>query len=82
MFLTRRYIKQFKADHWKTELILATVKKDLRTDISRNVAWKMRRYAKELLVGTLQVQFRGLRSYASEVLRTNVGSIVIIALQD
>ncbi|XP_022865606.1 uncharacterized protein LOC111385451 [Olea europaea var. sylvestris] len=73
---------QFKVDpDWKTKLILATVKKDLHIDISRNVSWKMKRYAREVLVGTMHDQFEQLRSYAVDVLRINAGSTVIIALQ-
>lgn len=42
----------------------------------------MRRYAKEILLGNLQDQFRRLHSYAAKILHTNVGLIVIIASQE
>lgn len=50
-------------------------------DISINVAWKMWGYAEEMLVETLREQFRQLRSYTAKVLRTNISSTVISALQ-
>ncbi|XP_022870363.1 uncharacterized protein LOC111389653 [Olea europaea var. sylvestris] len=58
------------------------MKDDLKTEISRNVANKMRHYAKELLFGTLEEQFGLLRRYAVEILRTNPGSTVMIALYE
>ncbi|CAA2935381.1 Hypothetical predicted protein [Olea europaea subsp. europaea] len=80
VFPTNRDIEQFKADSkWKTKSILAIVKDDLKTDITRNVAWKMRRYAKELLHGKIDEQFGKLWCYVAKVLRTNPGSTVIIA---
>ncbi|XP_022855345.1 uncharacterized protein LOC111376618 [Olea europaea var. sylvestris] len=83
IFLTHRYIEQFKADpDWKTKSILATVRNDLKTEISRNVACRMRQYAKEILFGTLQEQFGLLRRYAAEVHRTNPGSSIFITLKE
>lgn len=81
MFIVHRYIEQFKADpEWKTKSMQATIKADLKINITRNVAWKARRYAKQLINGTIEEQFGSLRSYAAEVLRTNPGSTVRIAL--
>ncbi|XP_022863741.1 uncharacterized protein LOC111383814 [Olea europaea var. sylvestris] len=83
IFLTHRYIEQFKVDpNWKTKSILATVRNDLKTEISRNVACKIRQYAKEILFGTLQEQFGLLRRYAAEVYRTNPRSSVFITLNE
>ncbi|XP_022880692.1 uncharacterized protein LOC111397963 [Olea europaea var. sylvestris] len=77
----RMQVKSYTSEHTcSRDQFNRHLKKDLHTDISRNVAWKMRRYAKEILVGSLHEQFR--RSYAAEVLRTNVGSMIIIALQE
>ncbi|XP_022872985.1 uncharacterized protein LOC111391931 [Olea europaea var. sylvestris] len=81
IFIVHRYIEQFKVDpEWKTKSMQATVKEDLKLNITRNVAWKAIRYAKQLINGTIEEQFAGLRSYAVEVLRTNPGSTVMIAL--
>ncbi|XP_022843153.1 uncharacterized protein LOC111366681 [Olea europaea var. sylvestris] len=81
IFIVHRYIEQFKVDsELKTKSMQATVKEDLKVNITRNVAWKARRYAKQLINGTIEEQFTGLRSYAAEVLRTNPGSTVMIAL--
>ncbi|XP_022891653.1 uncharacterized protein LOC111406463 [Olea europaea var. sylvestris] len=83
IFLTNKYLEQFKADpDWKTKSILAIVKDDLKIEISRNVANKMRKYAKELLFGTMEEQFGLLRRYAAEVLRSNTGSTVMISLHE
>lgn len=52
------------------------MKENLRTDITRNVALKMRRYTNDLLHGIIEKQFALLWSYASEVLYTNPSSNV------
>lgn len=45
IFIVYRYIEQFKANsEWKTESMQATVKEDSKINITRNVAWKARRY--------------------------------------
>ncbi|XP_022899367.1 uncharacterized protein LOC111412673 [Olea europaea var. sylvestris] len=73
--IVNRYFEQFKADpEWKMESMQTTVKEDLKINITRNVAWKARRYAKQMINGTIEEQFVGLRSYAAEVLRSNPGS--------
>ncbi|CAA3003200.1 Hypothetical predicted protein [Olea europaea subsp. europaea] len=57
---TRNPQFEFKTDpNWKTKF-------NLKTKISRNVANKMRHYAKELLFGTLEEQFGLLRRYVVE----------------
>lgn len=56
------------------------MKKDLRTEISRNVTWKMKTYAKDVFVRTMKDLIGQLRFYATEAFKTNVGSTVIIAL--
>ncbi|XP_022872517.1 uncharacterized protein LOC111391518 [Olea europaea var. sylvestris] len=73
--------QQFKVDpEWKTKSMQATIKEDLKVNITRNVAWKARTYAKQLINRTIEEQFVSLRSYATKVLRTNPGSTVMIGL--
>lgn len=54
------------------------MKEDLKTDITRNVTWKMRIYANKLLHGTIEKQFGKLWFYGTKVLHTNSGSTIIL----
>ncbi|XP_011093261.1 uncharacterized protein LOC105173270 [Sesamum indicum] len=82
-WLSERYLQEFKSDPkrcvtgWRVDIM-----NELRCHVSRDQAYRAKREALTKLEGSPEYQFTKLWDYAEELRKTNLGSTVVLGIND
>ena len=78
-WLAKKYLDRYKADcMWSLSGLKATVKADMKYEMSIFKAWRVRNKALKLIEGDEKDQYKRIFDYKEEILRSNPGSTVVI----
>ena len=78
-YVAKRYLEDFgKNPNWEVSGVKHHVMQKISIDLSLSQVYRSRKAARELITGNEEAQYGLLRDYAEMILRTDVGSRVIL----
>ena len=78
-YVAKRYLEDFgKNSNWEVSGVKHHVMQKISIDLRLSQVYRSRKVAKELITGNEEAQYSLLRDYVEMILRTDVGSRVIL----
>ena len=81
-YVAKRYMEDFgKNPNWEVSGVKHHVMQNISIDLNLSQVYRSRKAAKRLIIGNEEAQYGLLRDYAEMILRTDVGSRVILQIE-